>query len=397
MNTSIRILILVLTLPLAGCNTFSIEADAWMPSISMSGIRSALQSGFQLENQSELRSRANSVGKQHTRPLLKAEYLITQDFINAIMQIKAFVPWSTILYFKPSSEDLNKVHSRSLTSELSQRFGAALREVAVQRGYLLQYANDMGGTSVIEYDVYRSPTMHAASGENTFVYEVNISGVGFRRIYNVSVDGLVQPLGSMQLKGMDVTGVQPDDSIFDNQLKLTNNDSILITRNKDQNVNRGFKSPLATTALKTSDNNKKKTAPLVSIQKRNLAESKVSNFESLLAKREKVAEQTLVFNNDSFVMGSYNKTILNEVMSEFNPETDIVSVVGCSTGKTKFENGNAALAIGRANRVKEALLYRGVSHDKILDEGCWSPTADSTPFPNRGVVITVTRGVDERL
>ena len=127
------------------------------------------------------------------------------------------------------------------------------------------------------------------------------------------------------------------------------------------------------------------------IRKINIAVTGESNYESLLADKQDVAEEILVFGDDSYVLGVRNKEILSEMMAKFNPDTDVVSVVGCSTGVTKIANGNAALAIGRANRVKEALLYSGIQHDKIYEEGCWSPQANSTPFPNRGVVVTVKR------
>jgi len=129
------------------------------------------------------------------------------------------------------------------------------------------------------------------------------------------------------------------------------------------------------------------------VRKANIAESGMSNYENLLSGKQDVAAEVLIFGDDSYVLGARNKQLLGDVMTDFNPDTDVVSIVGCSTGVTKIENGNAALAIGRANRVKEALLYSGIPHDKIYDEGCWSPTPNSTPFPNRGVVITVKRSI----
>jgi len=137
------------------------------------------------------------------------------------------------------------------------------------------------------------------------------------------------------------------------------------------------------------------TTGFKTIRKKNIAVTGQSNYESLLADKKDVVEEVLIFGDDSYVLGVRNKKILGDMMSEFNPVTDVVSVVGCSTGITKIVNGNAALAIGRANRVKEALMYSGIPHDKIFDEGCWSPQANSTPFPNRGVVVTVKRNTGE--
>ena len=240
----------------------------------------------------------------------------------------------------------------------------------------------------------------------------------------------------MLVRGADVTEIRSDDSIFYRKPTLKANAPLVADQAVVKPVQKqadGFSSPLArrnvnppvsapmpeqevaltspavatseimapdnTVVAKASVSEPVTTNPVPVeggyslVRKRNLAESGMSNYESLLATKQDVAEEVLIFGDDSYVLGPRNKKLLGQVMGSFNPETDVVQVVGCSTGTTKIENGNAALAIGRANRVKEALLYSGIPHDKILDEGCWSPNANSTPFPNRGVVITVKRGV----
>lgn len=146
--------------------------------------------------------------------------------------------------------------------------------------------------------------------------------------------------------------------------------------------------------VEISETSARNSNGFVNVRKKNIAELGLSNFEEELSDKKNVAEEILIFGDDSYVLGARNKQLLGDMIDSFNPETDVVSVVGCSTGVTQIEHGNAALAIGRANRVKEALLYSGVPHDKIFEEGCWSPTPNSTPFPNRGVVITVKRGID---
>lgn len=41
---------------------------------------------------------------------------------------------------------------------------------------------------------------------------------------------------------------------------------------------------------------------------------------------------------------------------QMNPDTDVLSVIGCSLEPTAIQNGNSLLAIGRANRVKESFF-----------------------------------------
>ena len=70
----------------------------------------------------------------------------------------------------------------------------------------------------------------------------------------------------------------------------------------------------------------------------------------------------------------------------FNSETDVVSVIGCSHGKSKLKNGNAYLANNRAFRVKEEFVLAGLDPDKVLEEGCWAPV-EFADLPARGVVV----------
>jgi len=106
---------------------------------------------------------------------------------------------------------------------------------------------------------------------------------------------------------------------------------------------------------------------------------------------EDVEQSVLIFPNDSLRLGDSNKQIIDQYVSSMNPETDVLSVIGCSIGATEIKNGNSLLALGRANRVKEAFLFSGLEHDLILEEGCWAPEAFNEALPHRGVIVTLKR------
>ena len=125
--------------------------------------------------------------------------------------------------------------------------------------------------------------------------------------------------------------------------------------------------------------------------KRNLFETLQSNYASTLDQYVEVDQNILVFPNDSLRLGDTNKRIIEEYVSKMDPDTDILSVIGCSHGHTEISNGNSLLAIGRANRVKEAFLFSGIEYDHILDEGCWAPQTFDEVMPQRGVVLTLKR------
>ncbi len=124
--------------------------------------------------------------------------------------------------------------------------------------------------------------------------------------------------------------------------------------------------------------------------KRNVLELGQSNFAPMLANYDVQSETTLVFANDSLRLGDDNKRIVREWANNFNPDTDFISVIGCSHGKSRIASGNEFLAIGRANRVKEALIVSQVPATHILDEGCWASTWQEN-LPARGVILTHRR------
>ena len=99
-----------------------------------------------------------------------------------------------------------------------------------------------------------------------------------------------------------------------------------------------------------------------------------------------VSQVILDFPNDSAVLGKANKNTIYKNASLFDPETDVMSIVGCSHGKTKITNGNAFLSTSRANRVKEELIFANIPPHLIVDEGCWSDTPEEG-HPGKGVIL----------
>lgn len=118
-----------------------------------------------------------------------------------------------------------------------------------------------------------------------------------------------------------------------------------------------------------------------------------SNYAELFAAYENVREVTLVFDNDSMRLGEGNKAVIGEYVREMDPTTDVISVIGCSHGRSALANGNELLSIGRANRVKEAFVYAGIDHAAVLEEACWAPTTSGVGLPPRGVVLSLKRRV----
>lgn len=123
----------------------------------------------------------------------------------------------------------------------------------------------------------------------------------------------------------------------------------------------------------------------------NFRELGESNFASVLNELGIVKEVILTFDNDSTRLGSTNKALVQELVNLFDSESDVFSVIGCSNGRTNLAAGQRGLALGRAERVSEELLYAGVPQEKILEEGCWSGESFDARMPRRGVVLTLKR------
>lgn len=123
----------------------------------------------------------------------------------------------------------------------------------------------------------------------------------------------------------------------------------------------------------------------------NLFYADASTFSSLLNDYGKVDRQIIVFGNDSLVLGNTNKSLINQFVDSRVRQGDIISLVGCSNGHTALDIGNEGLALGRAKRVTEELLARGIGRDRILDEGCWAPVSAGEKYPARGVVMELWR------
>ena len=124
--------------------------------------------------------------------------------------------------------------------------------------------------------------------------------------------------------------------------------------------------------------------------RRNIHDGLGSNYARRFEAYDDVVAATLVFPDDSLLLGTEQKRAIEGLAERFRPGTDLLSVVGHSHGDTDLPGGNALLAIGRADRVREALVYAGVPAEQVLDESCWADSHHD-PFPRRGVVLTLKR------
>ena len=294
--------------------------------------------------------------------------LVGADFVNALRQIPGLAPARTTV--------------NMYTGRRNDAFSLIIRQALDDAGFAVRWT----GANATEHLLsYRRDQEASLDGDERIRYDLALGSIELRRTYLIPRVGRVRQVTPMYVKGADASAIILDDSVFDEPSPPRALATLpLITVPVDEN-------PLPS-LLPSALSGKPLTWPLVALPEvQNVFELGGSNYRSSLARHEILAEQILTFPNDSLRLGKINKQLIAGLVEQFDPNRDVFSLVGCSLGPTQVEGGNAALALGRAGRVREALLFSGVSQDRILEEGCWAGDGAASTLPPRGVVITLNR------
>ncbi len=352
--------------------------------------------------------------------------LIAADFVATIAQIPATAP-SVITLF---------------ADEPTTRFGELLLGSLQQAGFDLRIGSQ-SADSMLVYNAIRDE-QPSASGNPVYTFIIAAGEVKLKRSYEVDQYG-VQPTGGMFVRGASVKNVRSNDDMFNSrQTEPTPEQPLPVPENQpDTPTNRPVPgerktkpeyNPAPTIAeleqdkpseLYVEKNDEEWTyeksgltaeqlrmehareleesiaalAPARDLANRgeftnsdayaevpNMFETGQSRYQDIFNNYDVVDTSVLVFPNDSLIMGKDNKTVIRQFANSFDSETDVMSVIGCSHGASKLENGNAYLANGRAFRVKEEFLSIGLSPKHVLEEGCWAEVA-FPDMPARGVLV----------
>lgn len=326
---------------------------------------------------------------------------IAEGFIDALVQLPGYSPQDTTLAFE----------RRALAAD---PFLRALEAAVAARGYGVRKLTTIGALNTVTHDA-STDTLDPAAVVRT----LSFGNAQMRRSFRQLADGSWSPTGSLFIRGADASRVRLTDNRTRRAPALRQAPAQIPTPSSPQTspqlsaqaplVDPLPTSPRSTRAFGESDVARTQ-APSVSAARRpiapspagsqagdaqvpkNVAEIGASNYSGLFEGYDNVEELVLVFDNDSLVLGPENKRRIRDALASANTDLDLFSIIGCSFGPTRLENGNELLAIGRANRVKEELIFAGVPRERILDEGCWAGSHEAS-FPARGVVLTVKRSL----
>lgn len=357
-----------------------------------------------------LASCATSTPQKQSNLSLDQAELVSRDFVSAISKLRGFSPRETTVQFHmPATE-----------------FGKALHDEMRLAGYGMQILpKDEAGNNHVSYV---SESYETTDG-TTVAYEVSIGNVSLGREYEVRL-GRVFPIAALAVNGAQPSSVNTvDNSIFSenvvDELALLPNPTPMPTAvvipaetptaiassTLEQPPARRLPSTIVSVGEPASESIRTPRASLNAEDENhinlgnlhsslnapsnppvNIATLGDSNYSSLFNLYSPVRKESLTFPDDSLVMGRQNKNTIANFSKHFNPETDVISVIGCSNGTTKIKNGNALLANGRANRVKEELITLDISPEYVFEEGCWAPNKHSV-MPSRGVLLTLRRKI----
>jgi len=319
-------------------------------------------------------------GKQDALALEHYE-LVADDFASVLSQVKGMAPVKTTLLMKKERT----------------AFGRALYQALREEGYGLRYVPAPEKQNYVEF---ASDTFERG-GEIKTAYRVVITGrVELGREYEVRA-GMIYPTSAMSIAGGEHVGKQLDDSRF-YPAKLTTGRRGEIGNSlvglDARTSNPYLAGPKQSNAAGDDSAEAEEVMSKVVLPNTNTAILGTSNYSDLLTDYMPVETITLVFDNDSTEIKHTHGVVIRELLKSYSPDSDRFLIIGCSHGRTGIPNGNAVLAIGRADVIKGELVKQGVSMRNIFPEGCWSgDKADAKDeYPSRGVVLKLMRFHDHQ-
>lgn len=288
---------------------------------------------------------------------------IAANLVNSLAQVPRLNPDTTAVQ----------------VSDSTHAFDEALKDALASEGFEMNYSRHNADALRVTSDVQK---MTSVTGLAHQIFHVDIGDVSVSRGY-AAVDGSTVPVTSQMFKGTEAHDIKTNDELFGQpDQSLATIEFLKPNSEGKERIKSVSSEPTEPRLL---------AANASDARRQNYFESGRSNYEGVFRQYEAVDSSVLIFPNDSLRLGGTNKAIIEQYVAKMNPETDVLSVVGCSLGPTSINNGNSLLAIGRANRVKEAFLFSGIEHDQVLEEGCWAPGRAGMELPTRGVVVTLKR------
>jgi len=302
-----------------------------------------------------------------------AERTMVNDLLSAAVQI--LPPYATTIQISSSNDnDLTL-----LVADAMARAGYGIQTVTADQGLSL-LSTDIRTEEQLDS---RSPIKHL---------RIDIGQVSIGRAYSLTTDRTIQPNSPFQLYGSRAP-IEQDKTLFGATSTMASTE-YLASIKIDEQTPKPLISLVTPDVFKSAAGEISNTPESTSI---NSAKVEINNlhfgesiFGSMLNDHMTIDDLIVWFPDDSTLLRNENKLLIRRFMDVFIEQLDLVSVIGCSNGPTASDLGNAGLALGRGERVIDELLSFGIPRDKILDQGCWAPSAGDK-YPGRAVVLELWR------
>lgn len=288
-----------------------------------------------------------------------ADRLVAKDFVQLIVQVEPLAPDITSLRMARTIGTLDTFH-------------AALREEFQIAGYSIEPITTelVSDVPAVGHSIERA----AATDGETVVYNLSVGKIKFRRGYSIDSEGLITPLTAMEAKGIDSSILSQDDSIFglesDTRVAST---SLQASSDDSRDLSEQLPEPIEEELI---------VIPSV------VDASANGPVENVLFKSKIIGESLLTFDGDSLVLGESNKRRVRNMVANYQPKTDVFSVLGCVFhNEVSWSEDATQLSIGRAQRIQSELLYAGIPADKIREEACAEDKDTGAPIIPPGSVL----------
>jgi len=161
--------------------------------------------------------------------------LVAQDFVNVLQQVEGLKPDATVLDFKQ-------------VANAGNTFASSLETTLQKAGYALRAEGADEAKLPVSYSIVRKTD--STTGQMV-TYTLSVGEVSMRRSYMPLEGGRVAPLAAMQVKGIDATKLQLNDSIFEVEPKPDPGKGELLAKGltTDPARTQTLKPPVPTTAL----------------------------------------------------------------------------------------------------------------------------------------------------
>ena len=283
---------------------------------------------------------------------------------------------SNLVFVLAQLDELRPIQTTIQIEEPASKLGKTVLDRLRDAGFGIQKVESDVGHNYVRYKFEESTTER---GQVTR-YTMSIGDIDASRDYAVA-NNTIYPDSALEITGVAERYVELNDDIFSGR-GANYVDTVFFTNSVMPEVSDQPDSYIALAGNSVTTNQ---------LIKRNVHSTLISNYQQLFDQYDTIDTTVLIFANDSMELGNQNKRIVSRYAENMNPGTDLISVIGCSHGKSTLKNGNSVLAVGRANRVKEEFVFAGVDYGKVLEEGCWADEHFDEVMPRRGVVLSLKR------